>query len=203
MRLRDPDHLFFDQIAVTYGFVGNYSTPNFFERGAQLLQTNYHQFLLEKRVAKRLKLSADYTSENRTDTIREAALMAIPETHVLDSARLELYQRVNSVVDQGAKYGTGAGFGLTGSKPFHKRVQRPRGQPLSQCSCLHLQRRQLRSGRQIVCSRERQAELLRDTVWLLYAHGAGAELLRSEPARDDVRDDGGFQEHVGQQVPPF
>jgi len=123
LRLRDPQHLYFDQIAVTYGYLGDYFVPNFFDRGDRLAQSNYHQFLVEKNFGHRLKASADYTWQNRTDTLREAVLVKVPESRILDSARLELYQRTDAVSFQGETFGTGAGFAFTGSKTFAKKFQ--------------------------------------------------------------------------------
>lgn len=121
LRIKDPQHLFFDQVAVTYGYMGDYFTPNFFDRADRLTQSNYHQFLVDKRFGRRFKASADYTWENRTDTIREAVLVKMPETRILDAARLELYQRVNAVTLQGETFGSGNGFAITGSKNIAKR----------------------------------------------------------------------------------
>lgn len=123
LRLRDPQHIFFDEVSVTYGYVGNYSTPNFFARGDQLLQSNYHQFLLEKKLSHHLKASTDYTFQNKTDTVREALLVYTHESHVLDSARVELYQRVDSVPAQGIIIPTGNGWAFTGAKTFNKKFQ--------------------------------------------------------------------------------
>ncbi len=123
LRIRDPKHLFVDQIVTTFGYVGDYFTPNFFARGDRLTQSNYHQFLAQKGMGKRLLASVDYTSHNKVDTMREAVRVSVPESHVLDSARLELYQRTNEVVLQGARFGTGAGFAFTGTKTIHKSFQ--------------------------------------------------------------------------------
>ena len=120
LRFRDPEHLYVDQVAVTYGYMGDYFNPDFITRADRLGQSNYHQFLVEKHFGKRLKASADYTWVNTSNTMREAALVKVPEARIIDSARIELYQRTNDVTLQGFHYASGSGFGFTGSKTFHK-----------------------------------------------------------------------------------
>lgn len=123
LRVRDPEHLFLDQIAVTYGYVGDYFQPNFFRRGERLSQSNYHQFLIEKKFGNRLKASADYTWQNRVNTMREAALVQIRESKILNSARLELYQRTNDITLQGETFPASSGFALTGSRSIKKHLE--------------------------------------------------------------------------------
>lgn len=122
LRIRDPKHLFADQIVTTFGYVGDYFHPSFFDRGDHLTRSNYHQFLAQKAIGKRLLASVDYTSHNKVDTMREAVRVNVAESRFLDSARLELYQRTNNVVLQGASFGTGAGFAFTGTKTIRKTV---------------------------------------------------------------------------------
>lgn len=123
VRLRDPQHLFFDQISATFGYVGDYFDPNLFHHQDGFTSTNYRQFLAEKKVGHRLKASVDYTYQNGSDTLREGLLVQVPKTHVLDSARVELYQRTNTVTLQGASFAAANGFAFTGSKTFAKKFQ--------------------------------------------------------------------------------
>ena len=90
LRILDPHHLFFDQIAVTYAYEGDVFNPDFFDRGERLGQSNYHQFLAAKRFGTRLSTSIDYTFDKGTHTIRQAALLKISELRVIDSVRPEL-----------------------------------------------------------------------------------------------------------------
>jgi WD40 repeat protein/uncharacterized caspase-like protein len=88
-----PKNLFFDEISVTYAFLGDFFTPNINKRWHGLGQSNYHQFLLSKKIGERAVLSADYTFESGRDTFRQAVRVNTPEFKVVDFFRLELYQR--------------------------------------------------------------------------------------------------------------
>ena len=59
----------------------------------RLGRSNYHQFLVAKRVGTRLRLSADYTSDSGADTLRQAITIRIPEIRVADSLHFEQYER--------------------------------------------------------------------------------------------------------------
>ena len=120
IRIKDPEHLFFDQMAVTYGYLGDIFFPSFFDRGDRLAQSNYHQFLLEKKLSGRLDMSVDWTEHLGTHTMREAALLNTRESHVLDSVRLELYQRTNAINLGGETFAGGNGFGVTAAKNLTK-----------------------------------------------------------------------------------
>lgn len=123
IRFRDPDHAFFDQIAVTYGYLGDIYFPSIFDRGDRFKQSNYHQFLLEKKFAKRVDASADYTWHLGTDTMREAVSLSVPETRAFDAIRVEAYQRLNDINLQGADIASGAGFGVTVEKRLPGKVK--------------------------------------------------------------------------------
>ena len=123
VRLHDPDHFFFAQVAVTYAYMGAYFDPTLFTRGNRFGQTNYHQFLLEKNLGHRFKGSVDYTGQNGTHTMREAVLLNLHESKIMDSARLELYQRTNDITLQGATFSRSGGFAFTGGRSVGKKLQ--------------------------------------------------------------------------------
>lgn len=95
--IKRPKNLFFDEASVTYAYLGDLYTPNFFARGDRLTQANYHQFLLRKMIAKRLNASFDYTWQNKANTLRQAVEIKMPELRILDSARVETYERLNAI----------------------------------------------------------------------------------------------------------
>jgi hypothetical protein len=121
IRVRAPEHLYFDQIAVTTAYLGDVFKPNFFDRYERLSQWNYRQALLEKHFGSRFKGSADFTWLTGTRTMREAGLVKIPETKALDSVRVELYQRLNDVYLPGILTKAASGWSFTASKTFAKR----------------------------------------------------------------------------------
>jgi hypothetical protein len=112
--IKRPHKLFFDEISVTYAFLGDINTPNINKRYFRLKQSNYHQFLLEKKIGKRAAVSADYTFESGRETMREAIRVDVRESRVLDTARFENYQRAGRT----AAYG----FALHGEKAITKRL---------------------------------------------------------------------------------
>jgi hypothetical protein len=112
--IKRPDKLFFDEISVTYAFLGDINTPNINKRYFRLKQSNYHQFLLDKKIGKRAAVSADYTFESGRETMREAIRVDVHESRVLDTARFENYQRTGRT----AAYG----FAVQGEKAITKRL---------------------------------------------------------------------------------
>ena len=97
MLIKRPQNLFFDEASITYAYIGDLYTPNFFARGERLAHTNYHQYLVRKAIGKRLNASFDYTWQDKANTLRQAVEVKIPETRVLDSARVETYERLNAI----------------------------------------------------------------------------------------------------------
>jgi len=43
-----PGNLYFDEISITYGFLGDFNRPNVFGRLHRLGQSNYHEFGVSK-----------------------------------------------------------------------------------------------------------------------------------------------------------
>ena len=123
LRILAPDHLFFDQIAITFAYEGDLFQTSFFNRAERLGQSNYHQFLASKRFGNRLSTSIDYTFDKGTHTLRQALLLKVPELKAIDSVRPEFYQRLNDKVLSGQTYDSGSGFAITASKTFAKRFQ--------------------------------------------------------------------------------
>jgi hypothetical protein len=120
--LKRPENFYFDEASVTYAYLGDLFTPNFFERGQRLAHADYHQFLLRKHFGKRVDSSFDYTWQNAAQTLHEDALVKLNGTHILDSFRLEIYQRLNGIYYPNVPhintfYRTGGhGFGFTATK---------------------------------------------------------------------------------------
>ncbi len=117
--LRKPKQLVLDEISVTYGYVGDIFTPNFFERYQRLGQSNYHQFLVRKTVTPWLEVSADYT-HHLVDTWREAALLKTKWSKAADSIRFEAYQRPKVLFVDTDRYNSGNGWAITADKTVRK-----------------------------------------------------------------------------------
>lgn len=114
LTLRHPQEMFFDEVAVTYGFLGDFNTPNLNKRYHRLKKFNYHQFLVSKHLGKRAAVSADYTFVSGVESLRQAVKVRTPELRWLDAITFETYQRVDVNPDWG--------FALHGEKTLRKRL---------------------------------------------------------------------------------
>jgi hypothetical protein len=111
--VKAPKKLFFDEIDVTYAYLGDINTPNINKRYYRLKQSNYHQFLVSKKFGQRVAASADYTFQSGVETLRQAVNLDLHEARVIDSLRFEDYQRLD--------VHPAFGFNLTGEKHLGKR----------------------------------------------------------------------------------
>jgi hypothetical protein len=112
--LRHPNRLFFDEISVTYAYLGDLDTSNLNKRLHRVKQANYHQWLVSKNVGGRAALSAEYAFQAGIETLRQAARINTAPLRIFDSVRFENYQRI----DVRPEYG----FALQGEKTVRKRI---------------------------------------------------------------------------------
>jgi len=112
--IRAPKNLYFDEINLVNGHLGDATRPNVFRRFKRLDESNYHQFMVRKRINKNVAFSADYTFESGRDTFRQAVKFSIPGFRALDSMRFENYQRVDPEKDYG--------FAFSGEKTLRKKL---------------------------------------------------------------------------------
>jgi hypothetical protein len=92
----------FAQFAATIGHIGDYRTPNVFERFDAMDDINYGQVLLAARATDRINFSADYTYEDSRDLLREGVTLRLPETvRPLTAIKAEAYQRLSEVTGEG------------------------------------------------------------------------------------------------------
>jgi hypothetical protein len=96
LSIKRPKQLFFDDISVTYAYLGDYYRPNLFNRLDRFQQSNYHQFLIAKRVGRRVSLSADLTHHGWSETVRAGAIVDTHESKVFDSIRVGMYERYSN-----------------------------------------------------------------------------------------------------------
>jgi len=99
--IRRPNSAFFDEIGVTYGYVGDLTRPNVLNRLDHLNRSNYHQFLLAKSAGRRLRMSGDYTVDSGIGTFRQAITFRAPEIRIADSLHFEQYERAGAPVGYG------------------------------------------------------------------------------------------------------
>jgi hypothetical protein len=111
--VRRPKELFFDEISVTYAYLGDLNQPSFTKRWRRLAKSNYHQFMFVKSVGELASVSADYTFLSGVETLRQAVRVSTRESGVLDVIRFETYQRLDESRDWG--------FAVSGEKTLFKR----------------------------------------------------------------------------------
>jgi hypothetical protein len=88
IRLNRPRELFFDEVSVTYGYLGDLNSSGVNKRFWQLTQSNFHRFILAKQIGERARASADYTFESGVETTREAIRVCLPELWLTDMLHL-------------------------------------------------------------------------------------------------------------------
>jgi hypothetical protein len=114
LTLRRPKDLFFDEVTVTYAYLGDLLSPGINKRFRRLDESNYHQFLSIKRLGARATVSFDYTFQWGIETLRQAIRFGTKEFRVVDFVRFENYQRVDYLPDYG--------YALYAEKALHKSV---------------------------------------------------------------------------------
>lgn len=132
LTLRQPKRIYFDVISATYGFLGDLTKVSVFERFRRLQKSNYHQFLVSKKVNDRVSFSADYTFESGRDTLRQAVKFTLPKHKAIDTFQFENYEALYRPA--------GYGFSLTGEKRIGKRL-------LASAGFAHIDRQMLNGDR--------------------------------------------------------
>jgi hypothetical protein len=126
LSLKRPKQLFFDEISVTYGRLGDIKVPGFFNRYASLgvSQCIYHQYLVDKKIGKRAGVSFDYIYHAGARSFHQAIRVKTKELHFVDSLLFENYERAKY---SGSNLPVSAwksayGFNINGDKALTKRL---------------------------------------------------------------------------------
>ena len=90
--IKRPKELFFDDISIGYGYVGDLHTPNVIRRADRLARSNFHRLILRKDLGERAWLSADYAFQAGVPTWREAIRLRTAELRAVDTFHAEIYQ---------------------------------------------------------------------------------------------------------------
>jgi hypothetical protein len=99
--VKRPKQTHLDEIALTFGRLGDVETPNVFRRFDGLAHHNFAQILTARRFGRRTAASLDWTSAGPDDTFHEAVRIGVKESRVVDGVRLEFYERVTGVTGKG------------------------------------------------------------------------------------------------------
>jgi len=87
-----PQDLFFDDISIAFGYVGDLTNPGVAKRFDRLAQSNFHRFMLKKNIRGRAWTSVDYTFQSGIQTWREAIRVRATELRAVDTLHAELYE---------------------------------------------------------------------------------------------------------------
>jgi len=121
--VKRPKQFWFDEFSVTYAYLGDIFQPNFFRRTERVKQSNYHQFLVRKKFAGgKIDFSTDYTFQDGTDTMREAVLFDVKKSKVIDTLRVEAYQRIGDNYAHGKLFKSGVGFNVQAEKTLFDKL---------------------------------------------------------------------------------
>jgi len=90
--IQRPRNLFFDDISIGYGYVGDFTTPNITRRAHRLAQSNFHRFILRKNIGERAWTSVDYAFQSGVQTWREAIRIRATELRFIDTFHAEIYE---------------------------------------------------------------------------------------------------------------
>lgn len=127
LSVRRPKELWFDEVSVSRGFLGDTTRPSVFDRIDRFHDFNYQQYLVARRVTSRVWSSADFTRLAHINTFRAAARVRAPELRIVDSVRYEQYVRFDhrtAVAGAAANRGTDTdaiyGFAVSGEKQITK-----------------------------------------------------------------------------------
>ena len=121
LRVSDPKHLYFDQVTLTSAYFGFLNTPNIFARGSGFTKSNYRQVAVKKQLSPRVGVSGEYnwiSNNARTSTTRQAIVVDVHESKIVDKVRLEAYEMLTRVTLQGNDERRRGGFALVGEKQF-------------------------------------------------------------------------------------
>jgi hypothetical protein len=113
--VKRPDDLYFDEVSVSAGYLGDLNDPNVIKRFDRWDEHNYTQVLVGKKFGRIVALSADWTDINDVSTLRQAVKLTTKQwTRAIDAVRFENYQRVEGDEDYG--------FALSAEKAVHPKV---------------------------------------------------------------------------------
>jgi hypothetical protein len=95
-----PRWLYFDQVAVTRAFVGDFHTPSVFRRLDRFDDANVWSVLVGKRLGP-ASVSGTYLRDRGTDLLLQGLTLRTPALRVVDALRVEQYVRLAPQPDMG------------------------------------------------------------------------------------------------------
>ncbi len=113
--IKRPKKLFFDEVALTVGFIGDLKQPSAFPRlRREFGQTNYQAVLVVKSIGKRVIASEEFVNQWGVKTLHTGVALKVPESVAVDTLHVEFYNRLQS-------NSRGSGLAIWGEKALNKR----------------------------------------------------------------------------------
>ena len=94
LRLNGEGKYLPSKFTATFGFIGDFNTPNAFGRLYRLGEINYAQVLAEKKLTKTIRASAEYDRLRGIDLFRAATKMSLPDSWWINDLQVENVVRV-------------------------------------------------------------------------------------------------------------
>ena len=107
--VKRPAELFFDEISVTVGYLGDLTSSNVFTRFEHLDRQSFRQILVGKHLGTRVQVSTDYVDDSLEGGVWRWAARFNLATRLVDALRVEYAARVTDAPHDTA-------FGVTGEK---------------------------------------------------------------------------------------
>jgi len=95
LSIKRPDHLFFDEIHLASGYVGDTRNPSVFSRLDRMGEWNYHFLGVTKKISPGISFSADGTNQSGRYTLRQALRLEFSRQRPFQEVVLENYQRIH------------------------------------------------------------------------------------------------------------
>jgi hypothetical protein len=123
LTLHRPTALFFDEVVVSRGFLGDATRPALIDRVDRMGDFNYQQYLVARHLNARIAASTEFARLAGTSSVRVAGRVRVPELGVADLVRYEQYLRFDHRAVAGAAEArqTVAGFAVAGEKQVTRR----------------------------------------------------------------------------------
>jgi hypothetical protein len=109
--LTRPKTFYFNEISITAGYLGDFTTPNVIDRFDRLTQSNYRQLVLTRKFHERIAVSTEYAYDAGVETFRQGINIQTHELRVVDRIQFEDYERISP--------DSGFGMGLYGEKKVY------------------------------------------------------------------------------------
>ncbi len=91
--IRKPEQLFFDEVHLLAGYLGDFNDPSVFSRLDRMGHFNYYFLGFKKNLSPHISLSVDSTQHADRQTLRQAVRIQVPGSRFFQEMTFEQYER--------------------------------------------------------------------------------------------------------------